>query len=37
MKNYTTPELEIMEFELEDIITVSTGAGEWNENDNGWY
>ncbi len=37
MKNYTTPELEIMEFELEDIITVSAGSGTWNENDDGWY
>ncbi len=34
MKNYTTPELEIMEFELEDVITVSISNGDI---DNGWY
>lgn len=40
MKKYTTPELEIMEFELEDILTVSyggTGSGAGNDMDNGWY
>ncbi len=34
MKNYTTPELEIMEFELEDVITVSSASGD---PDSGWY
>ena len=33
MKKYTAPELEIMEFELEDVLTVSTG-GSW-DNDAG--
>ena len=28
MKKYTAPELEIMEFELEDVLTVSNG-GSW--------
>lgn len=33
MKKYTAPELEIMEFELEDVLTISYG-----ENiDKGWY
>ncbi len=35
MKNYTSPELEIMEFELEDVITVSKQNGE--TPDDGWY
>ncbi len=35
MKKYTAPELEIMEFELEDVLTVSRGAG--NIDDGGWY
>ncbi len=31
MKKYTAPELEIMEFELEDVLTVSVGTdGEGN-------
>lgn len=34
MKKYTAPELEIMEFELEDVLTVSKGAGNMDE---GWY
>jgi hypothetical protein len=33
MKKYTAPELEIMEFELEDVLTASTG-GDWS--DDGW-
>ncbi len=39
MKKYTAPELEIMEFELEDVLTVSFGTSEqWNgTGDNGWY
>ncbi len=37
MKNYTTPELEIMEFELEDVITVSNFAGQEGGFDDGWY
>ena len=35
MKKYTAPELEIMEFELEDVLTVSKGTGDFG--DNGWY
>ena len=34
MKKYTAPELEIMEFELEDVLTVSKGT---DINDYGWY
>lgn len=41
MKKYTAPELEIMEIELEDVLTVSGGTdSEWNASlggDNGWY
>lgn len=36
MKKYTSPELEIMEFELEDILTVSYGGSD-TDMDNGWY
>ena len=35
MKKYTTPELEIMEFELEDVITVSNWVNK-GDFDNGW-
>ncbi len=34
MEKYTTPELEIMEFELEDVLTISLGTGDIYE---GWY
>ncbi len=34
MKKYTAPELEIMEFELEDVLTLSYTD---NDNDTGWY
>ena len=34
MKKYTAPELEIMEFELEDVLTISIWDGDINE---GWY
>ena len=34
MKKYTAPELEIMEFELEDVLTVSKGTDNFDE---GWY
>ncbi len=34
MKEYTRPELEIVDFELEDVITVSRGTGD---PDGGWY
>lgn len=38
MKKYTAPELEIMEFELEDVLTVSLGDGsELPGADSGWY
>ena len=32
MKKYTAPELEIMEFELEDVLTLSVG-----DDSSGWY
>ena len=40
MVNYTKPELEVTEFEIVDVLTISvlTGAGDntddWNK---GWY
>lgn len=34
MKKYTAPELEIMEFELEDVLTISYAEGGI---DDGWY
>ena len=34
MKKYTAPELEIMEFELEDVLTISYNEGKI---DDGWY
>ena len=34
MKKYTAPELEIMEFELEDVLTLSIGVGDVED---GWY
>ncbi len=34
MKKYTAPELEIMEFELEDVLTISYGEGDAGD---GWY
>ena len=34
MKKYTAPELEIMELELEDVLTVSSGG---SFSDDGWY
>lgn len=34
MKKYTAPELEIMEFELEDVLTISIEKGDI---DAGWY
>lgn len=36
MKKYTTPELEIMEFELEDVITVSNYVDQEKGWDDGW-
>ncbi len=33
MKEYTRPELEITEFELEDVLTLSKGT----DFDTGWY
>ncbi len=35
MKKYTAPELEIMEFELEDVLTVSMQTGD--PDDGQWY
>ena len=38
MKKYTAPELEIMEFELEDVLTVSFAEGGIpTGGDSGWY
>ncbi len=34
MEKYTTPELEIMEFELEDVLTISLTEGDIYT---GWY
>ena len=34
MKKYTAPELEIMEFELEDVLTISYADGDAGD---GWY
>ena len=34
MKKYIAPELEIMEFELEDVLTISLWDGDIYE---GWY
>lgn len=36
MKEYTRPELEINEFELEDVLTLSKGPSGEDFN-NGWY
>ncbi len=36
MKKYTAPELEIMEFELEDVLTVSAIEGGAGTPDDGW-
>ena len=35
MKKYTAPELEIMEFELEDVLTVSMQGAD--PEDGQWY
>ena len=35
MKKYTTPELEIMEFELKDVLTAEISYGA--NIDEGWY
>ena len=37
MKKYTAPELEIMEFELEDVLTVSYGGDNDALREEGWY
>ena len=34
MEKYTTPELEIMEFELEDVLTLSFNSDDIYK---GWY
>ncbi len=36
MKKYTAPELEIMEFELEDVLTLTVGSGD-SADGGGWY
>ena len=33
MKKYTAPEIDVVKFSVEDIITVSGGNGENNTND----
>ncbi len=38
MVNYTKPELEVTEFEIVDVLTVSIQIGSGNDNwDDGWY
>ena len=37
MKKYTAPELEIMEFELEDVLTVSIANGVGDIDNGEWY
>ena len=37
MKKYTAPELEIMEFELEDVLTISLWDGKPGDIYEGWY
>ena len=34
MKKYIAPEFEIMEFELEDVLTISYGEGSASD---GWF
>ena len=34
MKEYKAPEIEVVDFELEDVLTISTGTGDI---DGGWY
>ena len=36
MKKYTAPELEIMEFELEDVLTLTVGT-KGEVDGGGWY
>ena len=36
MKKYTAPELEIKEFELEDVLTASNGGSWDNGYADGW-
>ena len=36
MKKYIAPELEIMEFELEDVLTLTVGSGS-SADGGGWY
>ena len=36
MKKYTAPELEIMEFELEDVLTLTVGSKDTADG-GGWY
>ncbi len=38
MKKYTAPELEIMEFELEDVLTLTMNDKDNADGgDSGWY
>ncbi len=37
MKNYSTPELEIMEFELADVITNNASLVGGDPEDGEWY
>lgn len=36
MKKYNAPEIEIIELEAEDIITLSVGSGPVEGGDDGW-
>ena len=36
MKKYNSPELEIIELEAEDIITISVGNGPVEGGEDGW-
>ena len=38
MVNYTKPELEVTEFEIVDVLTISIQIGSGNDDwDMGWY
>ena len=37
MKEYTRPELEITEFELEDVLTVSLNTNNKGGGEGGWH
>ena len=37
MVNYTKPELEVTEFEIVDVLTISYHSNTPNDWDAGWY